>query len=157
MAVETGLETCRDFNVSGIKARIGGQYDWQFFPTTEYFEPIQLAYEKSRGPLTVLAVEPDGRTKVMLYPRHPGCAFRAFTDMQTAVSDHIATLRVSFPHAWAALQTGSPEAFAHGLRQDRYFTAPESEYSKALRFRDGQQQAIMRRYPGTARLWGDVL
>ena len=155
MAVETGLDTCRDFNVSGIKARVGGSYDWQFFDTTEYYTPAQLADAKTKGPLTVLSLQTDGRTKVMLHPQHPYCAFRAFADMQSAVTDHIATLQHNFPHAWEALQTGNPERFASGLHEDHYYTAPESEYAKALRFRDRQQKAIMRKYQGPD-LWGDV-
>lgn len=153
VAVETGLDTCRDFNISGIKARPGGSYDWQFFDTTEYYTPAQLAEAQRRGPLTILFKNTDGRTKVMLHPEHPYCAFRAFHDMQTAVADHLATLQSKFPHGWAGLLTGSPESFAAGLHADHYYTAPESEYAKALRFRLGQERnEIKSDWIG----WGDV-
>lgn len=154
IAIESGLSSCRSYNVSGIKARAGGSYDWQYFSTKEYYTDGQLADAKSKGPLDVLGVQPDGRTKVMLHPKHPYCCFRAFCDLQTAMADHLATLRTKFPHGWAGMLTGDANNFAIGLHADRYFTAPEKSYADGLRWRWAQE---VKAVPDTDLVWGDVI
>ena len=90
----------------------------------------------------------------MLQPRHPYCCFRAFTDLQTAMADHLQTLRMKFPYAWGGLLTGNPDNFAIGLHADNYFTAPEKSYADGLKWRWNEE---VKAVTDADLVWGDVI
>jgi hypothetical protein len=71
--------------------------------------------------------------KVRFKPDHPACRFRAFNTIEDGCVDYLRMLRNRFALAWPSLLAGIPEAFVRALRQQRYFTADEAEYSRAIR------------------------
>jgi hypothetical protein len=158
-ALESGMRSCFNFNVSGIKTkRASTKYDWQYFTTTERLTAEQVKLAQSLGPELVRVMGGDGKlTKVRLTPKHPWCCFRAFQSLQAAVDDHCVTLRDEFgrkePKALDALLTGDPLAYAHALRVNGYYTAKESAYVAALHVRLAECVAAV---PDAHLVWGDV-
>ena len=155
-AIESGLKACQNFAISGIKTRPNqASYNWQFFKTTEFYWPAQLKDAQLKGPglVQVLGLQPDGRTKIYLLPKHDYCCFRAYETLADAVQDHLLTLQRRFPHGWAGLLTGDDGQFAAGLHQDGYFTAPQKAYQNGLAWRWTEE---MRAVSDTALVWGDV-
>ena len=154
IAVESGLASCYNFNLSGMKTSPNNTYgyDWQFFKTRERFSDAQLAAAKKLGPLVVIGVD-NGLNNAYLMPRHPWCCFRAFTSLDLAMADHLATMQRKFPAGWAGLLTGDPAAFAHGLRQGGYYTATEKDYAGGLQWRYAQE---LKAVPDDNSVWGDI-
>lgn len=162
IAIETGMASCMNFNISGIKSRPNnGRTHWQYFTTTENLTALQVEECKRRNPpgaAPVLVIGPvpgkPALTKVKVFPKHPYCCFRAFEALDAAMTDHLATLRKTFSHGLEGLLTGDPARFAHGLKCDGYYTALESEYAAGLRWRLAELAAKL---PDTDIVWGDVL
>lgn len=158
-ALESGMKTCFNFNVSGIKSKRGSaKYDWQYFMTTERLTDEQLHLAQSLVPECVHVVTKEGKiTTVRLTPKHPWCCFRAFQSLQAAVDDHCVTLRDTFgkkePRALEALLTGDPAAYAHALKVNGYYTAKEGEYRFALNVRLKECLAACN---DEHLVWGDV-
>jgi hypothetical protein len=158
-ALESGMKTCLNFNVSGIKTKRGSaKYDWQYFTTHERLTAEQVQLAQSLGPELVVVVAHEGKlTTVRLLPKHPWCCFRAFQSLQAAVDDHCVTLRDTFgkkePKSLDALLTGDPLAYAHALRANGYYTAKETAYVHALHVRLAECVAAV---PDTHGVWGDV-
>lgn len=157
-AGESGLNTCYNYCISGIKAKPNnGRTCWQYFTTTERFNSAQITYAQKLGPGLVTVIESPSATrngKVRIAPKHPYCCFRAYESLQDAMRDHLETLRSKFPRAWAALLTGDADAFAHGLRLDGYYTANEDEYEAMLKSRLREE---LRKIDDSNIVWGDVL
>lgn len=63
-------------------------------------------------------------------PPHPQTNFRAFGSLEVGALKWVQSLKEHFPRAWQAL--GMPLSFVHGLKLDRYFTADETSYAKAV-------------------------
>jgi hypothetical protein len=158
-AVESGMRSCFNYNVSGIKTRpYSTKYDWQFFTTTERFDDARLKEAQRLGPLLVHFVARDEKmTTVRLLPKHPWCCFRAFQSLQAAVDDHCVTIRETFgkrePKSLDALLTGDPLAYAHALRVNGYYTAKEDKYVAALQTRLAE---CAKAVPEDHLVWGDV-
>jgi hypothetical protein len=158
-ALESGMRTCFNYNVSGIKTKRGSaKYDWQYFTTTERLEDAQVKLAQSLAPECVHIIAREGKmTTVRLTPKHPWCCFRAFQSLQAAVDDHCVTLRDTFgkhePKALDALLTGNPSDYAHALRVNGYYTAKEGAYAAALRTRLAECTAAV---PDDHLVWGDV-
>lgn len=156
-AGESGLNTCYNYCISGIKAKPNnGRTCWQYFATTERFSAAQIAYAQKLGPGLVTVLEAPTATrkgKVRIAPKHPYCCFRAYESLQDAMQDHLETLRRTFPRAWAALLTGDVDAFAHGLKLDGYYTADEDDYEAMLKSRLREE---MRKIDDSNIVWGDV-
>jgi hypothetical protein len=150
------MTSCMNYNISGIKARAGStKYDWQYFATHELFTEVQVAAAEHLGPGLVRRVGPKGgKIDVVIIPKHPYCCFRAFATLDAAMADHLATLAGTFPTGYAGLLTGDPDAFAHGLKAGRYYTALESEYAAGLKWR---LREIAGKVPDTHLVWGDVV
>lgn len=73
--------------------------------------------------------------KVWFDPPHPQTRFRAFDTLAEGCADYLAMLFKRFNLSWPAVVNGSPEEFAHLLKVQRYYTADETMYAKALRLR----------------------
>ena len=58
--------------------------------------------------------------------------FRAYTDANQGAKDYVALLRKRYPEAVAAMSEGDVNGFVHGLKERRYFTAPEAEYAAGV-------------------------
>jgi hypothetical protein len=155
IAIETGLSSCMNWNLSGMKTSPNnkGGYDWQYFKTRERFTDAQLAAAKQLGPVEDSGTIEAGLHSIYLLPKHPWCCFRAFESLDVAMLDHLATLRRKFPRGWAGLITGDVEAFAHGLKQDGYYTATEASYAGGIAWRYAQE---FKAVPEDDPVWGDV-
>ncbi len=73
--------------------------------------------------------------KVWFDPPHPQTRFRAFDTLAEGAADYLAMLHKRFNLSWPAVISGSPEEFAHLLKVQRYYTADEAAYAKAVRLR----------------------
>ena len=156
IAIETGLGSCMNYNLSGMKTSPNnkGGYDWQYFRTRERFTDAQLASAKALGPVEDNGAMDAGLHSVYLLPKHPWCCFRAFETLDAAMLDHLQTLRRKFPHGWAGLVSGDVDAFAHGLKQDGYYTATEKSYAGGIAYRYKQEFLAV---PDTDPVWGEII
>jgi hypothetical protein len=163
IAIESGLASCFNFNISGIKARPNnGRTCWQYFSTTERFNAAQLkvaiaAAGAAGAPAPKVVGEVDGLTKVVLYPKHPYCCFRAFQSLDDAMADHLCTIREDFAPAWdALLHDPTPKAYAEGLRHGRrgaYYTATLADYTAGLAYR---LRELATKVTDSDVVWGDL-
>lgn len=70
--------------------------------------------------------------KVIFQPPHPATWFRAFATLREGVLHHFGFLKNKrYKIAWPAVEAGDPAQFAHLLRVQGYYTAPEADYVKA--------------------------
>lgn len=110
-ALETGRgASMRAFNVGNLKSREGDGYDYSYFACNEILH---------------------GKV-VWFYPDDPGCRFRAYTTLEAGVADYLALLHTRFAKAWPAVLAGSPDAFAHLLKVQGYYTADEAQYTRSV-------------------------
>lgn len=71
--------------------------------------------------------------RVTLTPDDPGSWFRSFPTLKDGLKFHLNFLKNKrYKVAWAAVEAGDPANFSHLLRQQGYYTAPESDYTKAV-------------------------
>lgn len=71
--------------------------------------------------------------KVIYQPPHQATWFRSFNSLGEGVSEHFNFLKnYRYKNAWTAIESGNPSAFAHLLKVAGYYTAPESDYVKAM-------------------------
>jgi hypothetical protein len=72
----------------------------------------------------------DGRT-IWYDPSRPAdrpyCCFKAYSTIEGGVLDYLASLKKHFTLAWPDVLAGNPEAFAHDLKRQNYYTAPEND------------------------------
>ncbi len=59
--------------------------------------------------------------------------FRAYTSLDEGAEDYVRVLSGRFGGALSRAQVGDVDGFSHALKQAGYYTAPEAEYSAALR------------------------
>lgn len=135
-ALETGAwASCVAFNLGNAKSN-GTSGDWCFFTTWEIVTPAQANAIEAASTAAAPAHKVSD-TKVVLQPRHPGCRFRAFTDLATAARWYLDFLASHYAAAWPAVLAGDPFAFVHALKAHGYFTADEKAYiSGVCRFFD---------------------
>src|SRR4051794_28728260 len=109
-ALETGRgRSMHCFNLGNVKSnRTSG--DWCFFRCDEIL---------------------NGKVK-WFEPDDPACCFRAFPDLNSGAADYLRTLNARFQGAWPAVVAGDPAAFAHLLKQQRYYTADEAQYTHSV-------------------------
>lgn len=73
--------------------------------------------------------------RITLKPEDPGAWFRSFPTLDLGVASHMDILRNKrYKIAWAAVEQGNPALFAHLLRQQGYYTAPEADYMRAMQY-----------------------
>jgi peptidoglycan hydrolase-like protein with peptidoglycan-binding domain len=102
------MTECRNWNLGNVKAAIGGSVDWCVFKTWEVVHGVK-------------------KDEVL--------AFRSFASLEEGAAFYIGFLAAHEPDAWPAVLSGDPDAFAHGLKLDRYYTADEAEYAAGVRSR----------------------
>ncbi len=156
IAIESGLSSCWNYNLSGMKTSPNNKsgYSWQYFKTRERFTDAQLASAKTLGSVEDKGVIEAGLHSVYLLPKHPWCCFRAFESLDAAMLDHLQTLERKFPRGLAGLVLGDAAAFAHGLKQDGYYTATEKSYRDGLGWRYAQE---LKAVPDNLNIvWGDI-
>jgi hypothetical protein len=153
VGIETGMGSCMNWNLSGIKARANGAYCWQYFATKERVDPATASQQQAANPSTIQIVGMEaGLMKIKVLPKHPWCCFRAYESLKSAVADHLDTMHKHFPRAFEGLLTGNAEQFAHGLKLDRWYTATEQSYEAGLNWRLKQELAVVQ----NSNIWGDV-
>lgn len=71
--------------------------------------------------------------KVILSRYDPGAWFMAFDSLDEGVEEHLTKLSSQrWKLAWSAVVDGDPEDFAHKLKLQRYYTAPEEDYKRLM-------------------------
>lgn len=65
-------------------------------------------------------------------PPHPQTNFRAFLSLEGGCLDHVRILKRRFPGAFGAAKAGDPALFGHALKLERYYTADEAPYVRAV-------------------------
>lgn len=138
--IETGGTSIFNFNIGNVKHVTGDGHD--FHSLRGVFEGVSPAEAErliSSGQAVAdpsanhaAAVGP-GRVSVIFNPPHPATRFRAFSDLDTGVSDHLKFLIKRFGNAWNAALDGDPTAFANALKAQGYFTASASSYAAGMR------------------------
>lgn len=71
--------------------------------------------------------------KVLIPPTNPGSWFRSFSTLTDGAIFHLDFLKNHrYKKAWTAVESGNPIDFAHLLKLEKYYTAPEANYTKAI-------------------------
>lgn len=71
--------------------------------------------------------------KVIFQPPNPATWFMAFPTLKDGIMFHLDFLKNHrYKSAWSAIEAGDPAQFAHLLKVQRYYTAPEADYVKAM-------------------------
>jgi flagellum-specific peptidoglycan hydrolase FlgJ len=96
---------CMNFNLGGIKHVDGDGCDYCEFLTVEY---------------------KNGQPIRMMLP------FRAYPSLEAGAADYLELIRKRFALAWPAVVTGQTADFAHLLKLQGYYTAPEQDYAAGL-------------------------
>ncbi len=110
-ALETGWgKAMHAYNVGNIKSVAGDGRDYTYFACDEVL----------------------GGKVVWFHPDDAGCRFRAYPSLDAGVADYLATVAHRFAGAWGAVVAGDPNAYAHLLKQERYYTASEASYAAGL-------------------------
>lgn len=80
--------------------------------------------------------------KVTFQPPSPATWFRSFEDLKKGVVYHFNFLKNNrYKDSWKAIEKGDPALFAHLLKLKGYYTAPESDYVKAMKYYYNQYMA----------------
>lgn len=74
--------------------------------------------------------------KVIFEPPHQATWFRSFPTLAEGFAFHINFLKnkKSYKAAWTAVEAGDPVDFSRKLKAAWYYTAPEADYTKLLKF-----------------------
>jgi hypothetical protein len=73
--------------------------------------------------------------RVVFQPPHPATWFRAFDTLADGVEHHLNFLKSKrYKVAWSAVESGSVKDFAHLLKVQGYYTAPEADYVKGMNY-----------------------
>jgi hypothetical protein len=71
--------------------------------------------------------------KVIFQPPHVATWFRSFPTLKEGVMFHLDFLKNHrYKSSWSAIEAGDPAQFAHLLKMQGYYTAPETDYVKAM-------------------------
>lgn len=71
--------------------------------------------------------------KVILSKDDPGSWFLAFDTLDEGVEEHLKKLSgTRWKTSWSAVVAGDPVDFAHKLKLQKYYTAPEEDYKKLM-------------------------
>ncbi len=137
-ALETGrFKSMHCYNIGNIKGREGDGRDYCFFACNELM-PVKQAQalvgrsSKDGGNAIITGIRNDGMAWIWFYPKHYGCRFRAFETLEAGALDYMMMLRNRFKLSWPAVVKGDVAAFCHLLKQQNYYTADESSYTKAV-------------------------
>lgn len=125
-ALETGWgKSMHNYNLGNAKSRDGDGFDYSYFTCgeivpTKYGEQLQSASPQT---VKIKAYRQNGTCIIYFYPKHPGCRFRAFSNLQEGTIDHIGLVYKRFNKSWPALLTGNPDLYAIALKSQGYYTA----------------------------------
>ena len=134
-ALETGNgKSMWNFNLGNVKSTGNDGRDYCYFACNEILKKAVADAFAAKDPSTakVTQYRDDGTAIIWFYPKHPGCRFRAFNSLLDGAIDYIGLLNKRFSKSWPAVLAGSPTQFSHMLKQQGYYTADESSYTKTL-------------------------
>ena len=141
-ALETGQwRACYCYNLGNVKAGKSWTGDYCFYYADEIVDSVTAQkWFDLRAPRTdgqagdniVLKQLPNGKVRTTLYPDHPACRFRTFTNLNAAVEHHIEFLRGRYAEALPFAEAGDPAGFVRVLREKGYFTAPLDPYIRSV-------------------------
>lgn len=137
IALETGLTSCKCWNLGNAKAAAGGAVDWTYFKT---WERVSSATAKAMAtastdaaPCTIVPGSDDGtHAKIVVAPKHPACCFRAYESLEDGIAAYFNLEYVRFAKSWQAVLDGDPAEFARQLKAQGYYTATEASYENAM-------------------------
>lgn len=143
-AFETGWgKEMRAFNIGNVKATDRWEGDFCYFPTSERLTPEAASAALAKAGARTSGTGPDvavpdwttnstGKVRVLFYPSHRACKFRAFATLDEGAAAQIRTLTESFPTTLPTLESGDPDAWARALSRARYYTADPDVYASQL-------------------------
>lgn len=142
-ALETGWgKQMRCHNIGNVKATDRWDGDYSYFATSERLSAaaarsaLERAGQRTDGSGPDVAVpdwsESAGKVRVLFYPSHRACKFRAFGSLNEGAASQVRTLVTSFPTTLPDLDSGNPDAWARALHRARYYTADPDAYAAAL-------------------------
>lgn len=76
----------------------------------------------------------EGR-RVIFEPPHPQTHFRAFASLAEGAREYLEMMHQRFAASWPEVLEGDAAGFAHALKRQRYYTADEHAYARALKDR----------------------
>lgn len=73
--------------------------------------------------------------KIVFSPPNPQTWFRSFPTLEKGVAHHFKFLKNGrYLTSWTAIEAGDPALFAHLLKLKGYYTAPEADYVKLMKY-----------------------
>jgi hypothetical protein len=134
--LETGMKYCHNWNLGNCKSVEGDGHDYQFYGCGEELPSGVAQHAVASSPLVaikrVYTANGQQMASVWIEPDHPWCRFRAFESLELGAADHLVLMSKRFSKAWPAVVQGSPAVFAHLLKLQHYYTAPEEQYAHTL-------------------------
>lgn len=120
-AIETGSTTAMwNNNIGNVK----------YSPSKNVEDDINVKYMMLANVWEII----NGK-KIIFQPPHKATWFRAFDSLEEGIGFHLNFLKNKrYKSSWTAVESGSPEQFAHLLKVAKYYTAPEEDYAKGMRF-----------------------
>lgn len=135
-ALETGWgKFCHNHNLGNAKSREGDGFDYQYFACNEIL-PIKQAEAMAKASPTTAKItsrRTDGKAVIWLYPKHPGCRFRAFTNLLDGAIDHLHLVANRYQKAWPKVLAGDVVAYSKALKAQGYYTADEAKYTVGVK------------------------
>jgi hypothetical protein len=134
-ALETGWgKSMHNYNMGNAKSRPGDGFDYQFFKCNEVLPLKRAQAMAAASPLAkITTIRSNGTAIVWLYPKHPGCRFRAFKTLLDGVVDHLHLVAQRYHKAWPYIIAGDPAEYSKALKRQGYYTADEALYTKAIK------------------------
>lgn len=140
-ALETGnYNSCYCYNLGNIKSVGADGRNYCFYKCNELV-PLQQAKamiasaDKDGGLAKITTVRNDGLCWIEFYPQNKYCRFRAFESLNEGCIDHLSFLKFRYkPNTgiWDAVKEGNVSKFCHLLSVNKYYTADENIYTKAV-------------------------
>lgn len=121
-------KSCHWWNLGNAKWASG--FDWCCFACGEELALGAAVHYAEEDPDHVHIVQRYTKNGVAMasckfLPPHPMTRFKAFHSLDEAAIYYIGDLRRRFNLAWPAVLNGDPAGFAHQLKVQHYYTAPE--------------------------------
>lgn len=129
LMAQSGIETadwrsCWNWNLCNIKRQKGAL--WTMLPSATEI----LAKPSSEA--AVVRQRSDGRWECVFLIPHVQTHFRAFTSLAEGAAHLLESMRTRYAKAWPPLVAGDPDAFAHRLHEEHFYTADPDAYARAL-------------------------
>lgn len=136
-ALETGWgKSMWCYNVGNAKA--GPSRDpnkhWCYFRCNEIISRARAEQMVETDPklVKITTYRSNGTCIVWFEPKHGWSCFRAFDTLEDGVYDHLKLIVKKFNKAWPFIYRGDPQGYSKALKEQGYYTADESSYTRTL-------------------------